>query len=118
MSRQHITILNYNFIKNYTTIYVYVFPSKVIQFLAISLMFNTFLHLRTKNNFDRYMIERRSKSYEQEIPTPHTHFIPRGFEDSSKVKENAVLTGFKSEEEDDVLFSQDEKKVNIFTVDA
>lgn len=92
--------------------------STVIQFLAIPLLFNTFMHLRTKNSFDRYMIERRGKTRQQENPTPHTHFIPRGLQDSTKIKAKDVLTDANSEKEADVLFSQDEKKVNIYTVDV
>lgn len=92
--------------------------SIVIQVLSVCLLLDTFLYLRTKNNFNRNMLERRCRS-QREIPTPHTHYLPRGFQDDSKDARDEVKTTLKSNEEKKEvnILINNEKSQNIYVVD-
>lgn len=65
------------------------------------------------------MLERRCRSSQREIPTPHTHYIPRGFQDHTKDARDEVKTPLKSDEnKKEVHISiNNEKSQNIYVVD-
>lgn len=98
-------------------LHVYFCLSKVIQVFAICLLYDTFLFLRSKNNFDRSKNEQLSRNYQREIHTPHTHYMPRGLQNTTEIAAYEGETALKPVEKDVYYSSNYKINQSIYVVD-